>query len=167
MLNITEPVVTNRPLRYYIAKRGHCSVDAIGEAIPPLTLEVKKWLEQHSMSTAFPIFFRYLNCEHGKMTIDAGFLVDGPFDADDASIIVGEFPAGKYVSTIYSGDYLHLADVHMWLEKWVRQHELQLLEETIADQTMWGCRTEFYLNDLNELPDPATWQTEVEFLLED
>ncbi len=73
----------------------------------------------------------------------------------DAGVTVFDLPAGPALRALHTGPYDSLRETYDDLERAAREQELV---PTAA--------VERYLTDPGANPDPATWQTEVLFLLE-
>ena len=85
----------------------------------------------------------------------------------EGEIITDKFPAGNYAELVYTGDYKDMMHAHMALEAWAKEQGLKEPMSTTPDGCTWGGRTEFYLNDCMEIPNPADWETKVSFLLKE
>ncbi|MCE7067138.1 GyrI-like domain-containing protein [Dyadobacter sp. CY326] len=139
----------------------------IPQILPPLIPEVKEWIQKRNVEISGPDFFLYKSMnESGELDCQAGFTVSQSVEGDNR-VIAGSFPAGIYASIVYTGDFKDLMQAHIALENWIRDQGLTEKAHSENGLTQWGGRTEFYLVDPDNEPDPTKWQTEIAFLLED
>ena len=162
---LTTPRLMQRHEQHYSAIRTDVAMKDIPEIVPPLLPVVQAWLKEKGIAPDGPPFFRYLSMKGSLITMEAGVPVKMP-PGMEGRIIAGSFPAGRYVTVLHTGPYSGLRAAHMALESWSENNELCLHQCTSKEQTSWGCRTETYLTDPNVETDPASWQTEIAFLLE-
>lgn len=160
---ISEPTIETRAVQPYVAIRVVVPREEIGHLVPPLVPQVFDWMQGQGVKPAGAPFFRYHGMDPaGKMDISVGVPVAAPVPGN-GQVAAGEFPAGRYAVTIHTGPYEQLIDAHMALMDWGQKHNLAW--EQSADGMQWGGRTEFYITDPADEIDPATFKTEVAFLL--
>jgi effector-binding domain-containing protein len=104
--------------------------------------------------------------EQNELECEAGFTVREAVSGQ-GRIQPGSFPAGSYASIIYTGDFKDMMQAHIALEQWIKEQGLKEKIHASDGKVRWGGRTEFYLVDPDNEPDPDRWQTEITFLLED
>lgn len=127
--------------------------------------EVYAWLKRKEITPIGPPFFQYL-----LMTADEHLLVEVgvivPYAvAGDERVVCGMFPGGDYATILHTGDYRHLKEAHSALDSWLEDLGRDDKEEIAGEGTAFAGRTEFYLTDEREFPDPAQWKTELAFFL--
>lgn len=163
---MTDPIIQFQNEQYYIAIRTEVKMPDIPTVLPPLIPEVFQWIEKNNLVQTGPCFFRYLAYHsNDQLLVDVGAPVKTQA-AGDGRIIAGSFPAAAYVTVKYTGDYKELCYVHMKLESWMKEKGIKEGAQEI-DGRKYGARTEFYITDPAEEPDPAKWQTDVSILLAD
>jgi hypothetical protein len=112
----------------------------------------------------------------GQLLVAVGVPVITPVDewmdmaedtpAMDGGRIIGDvFPAGDYVCITHTGDYGSLKDAHSLPEDWMKKEDWDDRHKTADGATTWRSRTEFYMTDPGEEPDPGKWETDIEFLI--
>jgi effector-binding domain-containing protein len=164
---LSEPKTQYRQEIHYLAISKTVHMYDIPEVLPPLIPEVKNWMSDNHIKASGPDFFLYRSMnEQKELECEAGFTVSVPIAGNDR-VRPGIFPAGTYASIIYTGDFKDMMQGHMALEQWIREKGFKEKTDTSEGLTRWGGRTEFYLIDPDHEPDPAKWQTEITFLLED
>ncbi|HEY4109544.1 GyrI-like domain-containing protein [Puia sp.] len=162
---LSTPVIHHRNERYYVAIRLTVAPHDIPTTLPQLYPELYSWLKKQEITPDGPPFFQYLMMrEDGRLQVEVGVPVPEAV-AGDHRVIGGLFPAGEYATLIHTGDYRHLMEAHMALDTWIGEAGHCDKEMIPGEGTAFGSRTEFYLTDEREVPDPAQWQTEVAFFL--
>lgn len=162
MLN--NPKVEFHDEQYYAAIRTKVKMSDIPLLLPPLIPEVLQWIKKNNITQVGPCFFRYLAFDDdSQLLVDVGMPTQTQVSGNE-KIIAGSFPAANYVTVLHTGDYKELRDIHMELESWMKENGLKEGSQKI-DGTEYGARTEFYITDPQEEPDPKKWQTEVSILL--
>jgi len=160
----TEPAIQFHDEQYYVAIRTKVKMSDIPAVLPPLIPEVFQWMEKNKIMPTGPCFFRYLSYDSDdQLLVDVGVPAQAPAQGD-GRIITGSFPAANYVTVRYTGDYKELSHVHMALESWMKENGIKEGAQKI-DGKEYGARTEFYITDPQEVPDPANWETDVSILL--
>ena len=99
---------------------------------------------------AGPPLCRYREFTSGGMTLEAGVPVAVPA-AGEGDVMAGTLPAGPVASTIHTGPYDSLSEAYTALEKWIAE----------SDSEPAGDPWEVYLTDPGEVPNPADWQTQI------
>jgi effector-binding domain-containing protein len=164
---LSEPKTEYRKERQYLAISKTVHMYDIPEILPPLIPEVKNWMNQNHIESSGPDFFLYQSInERNELECEAGFPVNTAVPGDHR-IHSGSFPAGNYASIVYTGDFKDMMQAHIALEKWIKENGFKEKIHSSDGIIRWGGRTEFYLIDPDNEPDPAKWQTEITFLLED
>jgi effector-binding domain-containing protein len=164
---LSEPKVEYRQERHFLAISKTVHMYDIPEVLPPLIPEVKTWMIQNYIVASGPDFFLYRSMnEQNELECEAGFTVREAVSGQ-GRIQPGSFPAGSYASIIYTGDFKDMMQGHIALEQWIKEQGLKEKIHASDGKVRWGGRTEFYLVDPDNEPDPDRWRTEITFLLED
>ncbi|MEJ7587375.1 MAG: GyrI-like domain-containing protein [Ferruginibacter sp.] len=164
---VTEPVLENRGAQNYVAIRKRVNMNDIPAVLPPLIPEVITWLNENNLNAAGLCFFHYeAMTNHDELDVAVGLLVPEPV-MGNGHMVTGAFPAGRYASILYTGDYQNMMEGHKALEDWISNNGLQEMRQNTDEGIKWGGRTEFYLTDPDTEPDPEKWKTEIIFLMED
>jgi len=128
--------------------------------------EIFERLADRGVHPAGPPFFRYrvIDMER-QMVIEGGVPVAEPTDVDglDADVL----PAGRYVTTTFTGHPKQLATVTADLLGWADKQGLTFEEHTGPQGDVWGSRLEFYETDPAVEPDMNRWTTTLAFRLAD
>lgn len=162
---ITEPKLENRAVQHYVGIRSQVSVQELPAAIDRLG-EVFSWLTSKGVAPTGAPFVRYLVIDmEAKLEIDVAFPVVSAMTGA-GHIIADVLPAGLYVTLLYAGDYSNLVGVTAELLAWAEKKGLVWDKWPVGPSGEgWRARIETYLTDPAEEPDPAMWQTELAFLL--
>jgi effector-binding domain-containing protein len=164
---IREPQLEERAAQPYVGILAEVTMQDFGPAIPRLHGEVFGWLARQGVAPAGPPLIRYYvtDMERG-LHVEMGMPVGQPVTGD-ARIHAGALPAGRYVTTIYRGDYAGLVDATAALLAWAQAHGIVWQTAQVGGQEVWAGRVELYHTDPGEEPDPAKWETELAFLTAD
>jgi len=103
---------------------------------------------------------------NNQMVAEVGFPVKDPVKGD-SRVIADSFPAGRYATLTYTGDYMQMKSAHMALDKWVKENGFKEKHKQTADGMEAGTRIESYLTDPEKEPNPEKWRTDISLLLED
>ncbi len=76
-------------------------------------------------------------------------------------------PAGRYVTTTYTGPYDELVEVTRRLLEWAEAQELSFDVHPSDNGDVWGARLEFFDNNPAEVSDPSQLQSTLAFRLID
>ncbi len=164
---LSEPTIVEREEQPYAGVGRTVRLREIGEAFPRMMGELAAGLARLGVAPAGPPFLRYIVIDmEGDLQIELGIAVVAPVPSDDA-LIAGVLPAGRYGTVIHTGPFDTLADANAELQAWAAREGLRwaAVETPIGDR--WDARLEIYLTDPEAEPDPATWRTEVAYLLAD
>jgi hypothetical protein len=77
----------------------------------------------------------------------------------------GVLPAGRYVTTRFTGHPDRLITVTADLLRWADNQGLAFEQHTGAQGEVWGCRLEIYETDPAVEPDMTRWTTTLAFRL--
>jgi effector-binding domain-containing protein len=161
----SEPTIQYRKKQPFLVIRKKVHMYDIPSVLPPLIPEVMKYMADNNIEEAGPAFFHYLSIdEKNELVTATGVPVKNPEDGV-GNIEGGFFPEGNYATILYTGDYKFMMDAHKALEAWIHSSNLKEQVHVSDGETIWGGRTEFYLNGPDEEPDPEKLQTLITFLL--
>lgn len=162
---LTLPTIVERVAQPYVAIREQVSIpfEATIDRVMPELMERAKAL---GIEEPGPVFFKYNIIRMPELQVEFGVPTTQPLAGDDR-LLSGVLPAGRYVSLTYWGHYDNLIEVTALLIGWAKQKGLEWDAETLADGDHFACRLETYTNDPSEEPDPAKWETVLEFKLRD
>ena len=121
------------------------------------------WLDKQGISPTGAAFYNYRRIDMAAtLTVEAGVPVERAAMGDD-TIRFGVLPAGKYVTTTYTGHYDNLYDATAMLIGWAKERGIAWDVREQADGDHFACRLEIYETDPSEEPDPSKWVTRLEF----
>ena len=128
--------------------------------------EIFDRLAERGVEPAGPPFFRYrvIDMER-ELVIEAGVPVTEPIFVDGLAADV--LPAGRYVTTTFTGHPDRLITVTGDLLGWADDQGLAFEQHTGSQGHVWGCRLEFYETDPMVEPDMNRWTTTLAFRLAD
>lgn len=154
-----EPKIETRNEQPYAAIRFEVPMEQLPIIIPQGIVEVENWLGKQGIKMAGAPFIKYnvinmpgfLDVEVGWPVISA-VKVEGRFSG-------GAFPAGRYVTAMFTGDYPGLMDATGKYLAWVAKQGL-VLDQFDSDQgDGFVCRYESYLTNPEEEPDRSKHET--------
>lgn len=103
---------------------------------------------------AGPVFSHHHRMTPDSWDFDLGVPVTGPV-TPVGRVVAGQLPAAKVARTVYHGAYDGLGEGWGELEAWIAAEGLT------SGPNLW----ERYLTNPDETPDPADWQTELNWPL--
>lgn len=162
---LTLPRIAERPAQPYIAIREQVRIP-FGAIIDRVIPELMKRANELGIEDPGPVFFKYNIIRMPELEVEFGMPTKQPLAGGDR-LISGVLPAGRYASLTYWGHYDNLMEVTALLIGWAKQKGLEWDAETLADGDHFACRLETYINSPAEEPDPAKWETVLEFKLRD
>ena len=163
---LTAPSIQQKDEQQYVAIRTKVAMNDIPKELPPLIPEVLDWLGKQHVAPAGPPFFQYRHMDmNNELIVEVGFPVSKPVKAE-GRIITGTFPKGSYATLTHHGDYSHIRQAHMELDKWVKEKGLKEKATTSPDGTEWGGRIESYVKGPESGSDSSKWVTELFYVIE-
>jgi effector-binding domain-containing protein len=146
-------IVQTQPL-HYAALRQVCALDQISKVMGPGIGEVLAALQAQNVSPCGPWFTHHFHRPVETFDFEICFPVETPIQPH-GNVNPGVWPAMTVARTVYYGNYSGLP--HAWpeLEQWM------LLENHPRGTDFW----ERYLVNPDSTPDPAQWQTELNWPL--
>ena len=162
-----EPQIQARAAQHYAAIPATAAMDGISAAVDDAFPELFGWLAAHGIAPAGPPLIRYLVIDMaGKMQIELGVPVAAPVTAG-GRVQPGSLPEGRYLVFRHTGPYDGLIASNAALQRWAREHQVELDTWDTAEGSAWRGRAEHYLTDPAQEPDPAKFETDVAFLIRD
>jgi effector-binding domain-containing protein len=164
---ITEPKIDNRKEQPTVGIRVQVPVSQMPQVIPQLMGEVAAWLGKQGVSPAGAPFVRYhvINMP-GNLDIEMGWPVAKPMSGD-GRVLSGVFPAGRYASLVYTGDYSGLMEATRVLVDWAKANGMVWDRWDDVNGDAFRSRYESYRSDPQKEPNPAKWETEIAIKLAD
>src|SRR3954470_17740733 len=160
----TEPQLEDRPAQPYVAMRTQVTMQDLGPVIPQLLGEVFGWLGQQGVSPDGPPFVRFLVIDMAaQLDIEVGVPVAAAVAAE-GRVVAGEFPAGRYATLIYTG-VQNAIPANAALQEWAAAQGIAWQKWPTDKGDAWEARLESFLTGPEDDPDPATWRTEVAYLV--
>ena len=128
--------------------------------------EIVERLAERGVESAGPPFFRYKVIDmQRELVIEAGVPVTELFNVDGLNADV--LPAGRYVTTTFTGHPDQLITVTGDLLRWADDQGLAFDQQTGPEGDVWGCRLEIQETDPAVEPDMNRWTTTLAFKLAD
>lgn len=157
--------VQHRAEQPYVGMTASVTMDDFSPVADRLP-EIFGLLAERGVQPAGPPFFRYrvIDMER-EMVIEAGVPVAEPLDVDGLDTDV--LPAGRYVTTTFTGHPKQLVTVTADLLGWADNQGLTFEEHSGPEGDVWGSRLEFYETDPAVEPDMNRWTTTLAFRLAD
>ncbi len=153
----------------YAAIRRTLSMEGgeFAAALPECWPQVWAWIDGQGMEPTGRPFIRYLEISMpDALMVDIGIPIPEEVSGS-GDIIVETFPAGRYVAGSFFGHFDGLVDANAELQGWAKDTGLNLAGGDVGGKEVWASRTEFYVTDPATEPDPAKWQTDLCYLLQD
>ncbi len=164
---MTDPVVVDRVARPYVALRARASMQTLGPELGPLAPRVFELLGQLRVAPDGPPFWRYLVIDMAReLEVEVGVPIADAISVDEP-FHSGVLPAGRYLTSIYTGHPNGLADVTRTLLEWAAAAGISWDMSEDAGCEHWGCRLEEYFWDPMTRPDMNQWQTRLAFRVAD
>ncbi|MBF8185389.1 GyrI-like domain-containing protein [Nonomuraea sp. K274] len=159
------PEIIELPERPYAGVRATITMTTFGVVADRIG-ELFGWLAERGATPAGAPFLRYdaINMPEDRLVVEAGVPVTAPVEGE-GDIFAGTLPAGRYATVSHHGHPDQLFGVIDGLVKWGAEQGLTW-DMTEKDGTEhWGCRLELYNTDPSIEPDPANWDTDLQFRL--
>ena len=158
-----QPEITERTEQPYVAIRALVTMQTLGEVMPPLHPEVRRWLEARGSAPAGRPFCRFNVIDMDRqLEVEAGFPVAAPVPGD-GQVLAAVLPAGRYLTDWHTGHPDSLIDTTRTLLDWAGQQGLIWDMKPTPDGEQWGCRLEIYHDEPGQ--DMSEWKTELAFKL--
>ncbi|MCF3963041.1 GyrI-like domain-containing protein [Streptomyces fuscigenes] len=164
-----HPRVVTRARQPYVGVRRLVTMDTVGEVARRLP-ELVGWVEDRGMRLAGPPFLRYHSLDAvAEMEVEAGVPLASAELTSRATgdMRAGTVPGGRYAVAVHLGPPADLPEATRRMLEWA-DAEGHVWDMTESGGTQrWGSRTESYLTDPREEPDPRRHRTELAFRLAD
>lgn len=159
-----EPRIVDLAERPYLGIRRSCTPTSMGAVADRIPEVIGHLLAGGGQLRGAP-FLRYLVLDaDGSMEVEACVPTDAPHLADDG-IVAGALPAGRYAVVLHRGHPDGLLEVTAGLLAWAARGGHSWDMTRAGDAEHWTARTEHFLTDPREQPDPHRWETELAFRL--
>lgn len=160
---LSKPKYEEREQQPYVAIREEATLDALPTTLPSLFHEMSAWLDERGIERSGVPFIRYVVIDMpARIEVDVGTPVRGEVPADER-VSHGAFPAGRYVTAIHTGPYDQLEEATAKLLAWADDNGVVWDVRSGENGDEWAARTEFYLTNPLEEPDPQKRETELAF----
>jgi len=160
-----EPQIQERTAQHYASIPVTVAMDGLSGAIDSGYSELFGWLASQGIPPAGPPLIRYLVIDMaGELRIELAVPVAAPITAS-GRIQPGTLPAGRYAVLRHTGPYDGLIASNAALLRWAQEHGIELDTWDTAEGSAWRSRTEHYLTDPSQEPDPAKLETDVAILI--
>jgi RNA polymerase sigma-70 factor (ECF subfamily) len=157
------PVIAERTEQPYVAIRALVTMQTLGQVVPGLHPEVRRWLRSQGLQPAGRPFFRYNVIDMDRqLEVEAGFPVAAPVSGED-QVLAAVLPAGRYATLWHTGHPDGLVGASETLLDWAAQQGLAWDVTSTPDGQKWGCRLEIYHDEPGQ--DMNDWRTELAFKL--
>jgi effector-binding domain-containing protein len=124
------------------------------ENLPPLIgnsyCQIMEIAGKNGINLTGAPYIAYFNMDMENLQVEMGFPVDKTYEAMD-NVVAGVIPAGKKITTLYTGPYEQMVPAYEQLTQWAKDHS----------QDPTGVSYEYYLNG-PETP-PEQLQTRIVF----
>jgi effector-binding domain-containing protein len=160
-----EPQIQARAAQHYAAIPAAVAMDGISAVVDDAFPALFGWLAGQGIAPAGPPLIRYLVIDMaGEMQIEMAVPV-ATLITPSGRIQPGILPAGRYAVLRHTGPYDGLAASNAALQRWAKEHMIELDTWDTPQGSAWRSRAEHYLTDPSQEPDPAKLETDVAYLL--
>jgi effector-binding domain-containing protein len=139
-------------------------MDGISGAVDEAFPELFGWLAGNGIAVGGQPFIRYLVIDMAaELEIELAVPVGAPAGGT-GRIRAGVLPGGRYAVLRHTGPYDGLIASNAALQRWARDHGVELDTWETARGSAWRSRAEHYLTDPSKEADPAKWEVDVAYL---
>jgi effector-binding domain-containing protein len=158
-----EPHILKRQEQAYVALTEHVGLDELPDVVGSSFATLSAWLTDVGLSPRGAPFVRYIevDMEHGLL-IEMGMPIEGMPPPDDR-VHLSWLPAGEYVVLLHRGPFEGLVSANAAVLDWGARHGVRWAMDS---STKWRARIEQYITDPGAEPDPARWETEISYLVD-
>jgi len=149
----TKCEIKEQPAMPVLSVRTHCAVAELPQVLGQTYAKIETYLAQNGLQTVYAPFVVYYNMDMDALDIDAGFPVAAGLSGQD-DIQANELPAGKVLTSIYTGPYEGMQEAYAAIDAFAHEHSVKRK----------GMVYEFYHNDPTTTP-PDQLITEIVFPL--
>ena len=159
-----EPQIQARAAQHYAAIPMTVTMDGISGAVDGAFPELFGWLAGNGIAASGPPFIRYLVVNMpAQLEIELAVPVGAPV-AGSGRVRPGVLPGGRHAVLRHTGPYDGLIASNAALQRWAREHGIELDTWDTASGSAWRSRAEHYLTDPSKEPDPAKWEVDIAYL---
>jgi effector-binding domain-containing protein len=160
-----RPEIAQRTEQPYVAIRALVTMQTLGEVLPGLHPEVRRWLRSQGVQPAGQPFYKYNVIDMDRqLEVEAGFPVPAPVTGE-GQVLAAVLPGGRYATLWHTGHPDTLVGATRTLLDWAAQQALAWDVTSTPDDERWGCRLEIYHDEPGQ--DMSEWETELAFKLAD
>ena|SRR5690348_8625192 len=160
-----EPQIQERAAQHYAAIPATVTMDGLSGAIDSAYSELFPWLASQGIPPAGPPLIRYLVIDMaGELQVEMAVPVATPITGS-GRIQPGALPAGRYVVLRHTGPYDGLVASNAALQRWAQEQGIEFDTWDTARGSAWRSRSEHYLTDPSQEPDPAKLETDIAYLI--
>jgi hypothetical protein len=162
-----SPIVAERAAQPYMAIRTLVTMQTIGEVLPGLHPQVRRWLRAHGLQPAGQPFFKFSLIDMDrKLEVEDGFPIAATMTGDD-QVLAGVRPAGRYATLRYIGHPDGLVDATAFLRESAGREGLTRDMANTPDGERWAASLEIGETDPADQPGTTKWTTQLAFRLAD
>jgi effector-binding domain-containing protein len=161
----TQPEVVQRAEQPYVAIRALVTMQTLGEVLPGLHPEVRRWLRSQGVQPTGQPFFKFNVIDMDRqLEVEVGIPVATAMTGGD-QVLAAVLPAGRYATLRHTGHPDTLIDATRTLLDWAEQQGLAWDVEETSEGQRWAARLQIDQDD--PPPDMDAWETELAFRLAD
>ena len=158
--------IQRRETQSYAAIPMRVTMDTLSRAVDQAFPELFGWLAEHAIEPAGPPLIRYLVIDMAAgLQVELGVPIPAKVDGN-SRIRSSSLPAGKYAVLRHVGPYDGLIASNAALQQWAQEQGIALHSWDTPEGTAWAGRAEHYLTNPATEPDPAKWEVDVAYLIE-
>jgi effector-binding domain-containing protein len=162
---LTLPKIIDRTAQNYVAVRLPVTIP-FGDEMDPAFDELFEAFSNAGVEPNGVEFIKFNLIDMPHLEIEVGMSTDATIQPS-GRLIVGELPAGRFVSLTYTGPYDDLMDVTAMLIGWAKEKGLKWDSHDTPLGERFACRLEVHDNNPSTEPDRARLQTTLLFKLAD
>lgn len=166
-----EPRIVEQPERPYLGITRRCTPTTMNEIADRIPVIIGHLLSRGGEVTGAP-FLRYLVIDTTASDGSVALEVEACVPTDDVGLVddevaAGALPAGRYVVLLHRGHPDGLLEGTERALAWGDAQGLAWDRTVDGGVEHWNARTEHFLTDPREQPDPDRWETELAIRLAD
>ena len=156
----TVPLIIELPDRPYLGVRRTCTLTTMGVVADRIPEIIGHLLSRGAAPAGAPFLRYHLIDRDGVMEVEAGVPADDP-SLGSGEITAGVLPAGWFAVVRHRGHPDRLLGRTAALLEWGAAEGVGWDVARADAGERWGCRTEHFLTNPEEQPDPNRWETEL------
>lgn len=159
------PRIEERGEQPYVAIRTTATMETLGTVVDSTFPRLFGWLAERDIAFTGAPFIRYVVIDMDReLLLEMGAPVEEA-PPDDAAVVTGVHPAGRYASLRHVGPYDGLVASNAALQQWAQEHDIRWDAEETDAGTAWRNRLEVYVTDPSAEPDPGKWVVDLAYLI--